>query len=198
MLTLDHIAVACTSLKEGTAWVQDRLGVELQQGGQHPRYGTHNMLLGLADGLYLEVIAKDPDARAEAGHSWFDLDRFYGAPRLANWICQTENIAAAPKVAGAPRALTRGDLAWRITVPDDGSLPFGGAFPTLIEWAKGTQHPASKLAQSGCKLVRFEVAHPYATEISEMLSMDDPRVHMTTGDFAMQATFETPHGIRKL
>ena len=98
MLILDHIAVACTSLEEGTAWVQDRLGVVLQQGGQHPLYGTHNMLLGLADGLYLEVIAKDPDAHPEAGHSWFDLDRFYGAPRMANWICQTENIAAAPKV----------------------------------------------------------------------------------------------------
>lgn len=198
MLTLDHIAVACTSLDEGTAWVQDRLGIILQKGGQHPRYGTHNMLLGLADGLYLEVIAKDPDVRFEAGHSWFDLDRFYGAPRLANWICQTENIAAAPKLTGAPRSLTRGDLAWRITVPDDGSLPFGGAFPTLIEWAKGTQHPASKLAQSGCKLLRFEVTHPNATEIAEMLVMNDPRVHLTTGDFAMQATFETPHGVRML
>ncbi|MFT7146990.1 MAG: hypothetical protein ACJASZ_001872, partial [Yoonia sp.] len=49
MLTLDHLAVACASLDEGTAWVQDRLGVTLQQGGQHPRYGTHNTLLGLAD-----------------------------------------------------------------------------------------------------------------------------------------------------
>jgi hypothetical protein len=33
MLTLDHIAVACTDLAEGTAWVEDRLGVSLQQGG---------------------------------------------------------------------------------------------------------------------------------------------------------------------
>jgi len=198
MLILDHLAVACTSLEEGTAWVQDRLGVTLQQGGQHPRYGTHNTLLGLADGIYLEVIAKDPDATPEAGHSWFDLDRFYSTPRLANWICQIEDIATAPRVAGVARALTRGDLAWQITVPDDGSLPFGGAFPTLIEWAKGTQHPASKLAQSGCKLLQFEIAHPYANEISDMIVLNDPRVQMTTGDFAMQATFETPHGVRTL
>jgi catechol 2,3-dioxygenase-like lactoylglutathione lyase family enzyme len=198
MLKLDHIAVACTSLDEGTAWVEERLGVTLQKGGQHPRYGTHNTLLGLADGLYLEVIAKEPDAIPEAGHSWFDLDHFRGPPRVANWICQTDDMAHAPSVAGAPRALTRGDLAWQITVPDDGSLPFGGAFPTLIEWAAGTQHPATRLTQTGCKLLRFEVAHPHAQEIAGMMEMNDPRVQMVTGDFAMQATFETPHGVRTL
>ena len=61
MLTLDHIAVACTDLAEGTAWAEERLGVKMQTGGKHARYGTHNTLLGLADGLYFEVIAIDPD-----------------------------------------------------------------------------------------------------------------------------------------
>jgi hypothetical protein len=198
MLMLDHLAVACTSLDEGTAWVQDRLGVKLQQGGQHPRYGTHNTLLGLGDGLYLEVIAKEPGVTPQAGHSWFDLDRFTGPPRLANWICRTDDMAAAPSVAGAPRALTRGDLAWQITVPDDGSLPFGGAFPTLIEWAAGTLHPAARLPASDCKLLQFEVTHPHAHEISGMIDLNDPQVQMTTGHFAMRATFETPNGVRTL
>lgn len=198
MLILDHLAVACTTLEEGTKWVQDRLGVPLLPGGQHPRYGTHNVLLGLADGIYLEVIAKDPAAIPEAGHSWFDLDHFGGPPRLANWICQTDDIAHAPKLAGAPRALTRGELAWQITVPDDGSLPFSGAFPTLIAWGKGTQHPSTKLVESGCSLVRFEVTHPHASEIAELVEINDPRVHMTTGHFGMRAIFETPHGVRTL
>ena len=198
MLILDHLAVACTSLDEGTAWVEKQLGVSLQQGGQHPRYGTHNTLLGLADGVYLEVIAKDPNAIPEAGHSWFDLDRFDGSPRLANWICQTDDIVTAPLFGGAPRALTRGDLAWQITVPDDGSLPYRGAFPTLIKWADRTQHPAGKLAQSRCKLVQFEVTHPDAQDIAQMMGLDDPRIALTVGDFAMQATFETPRGRRTL
>jgi hypothetical protein len=198
MLTLDHLAVACASLDEGTAWVQDRLGVTLQQGGQHPRYGTHNTLLGLADWLYLEVIAKEPHANPEAGHCWFDLDRFSGPPRLANWICQTDNTANAPSVAGPARALTRGDLSWQITVPDGGGLPYGGAFPTLIQWAEGTRHPAGRLASSGCKMLRLEVTHPDMKTISQMVSLDDPRITLSVGDFAMQATFETPHGIRTL
>ncbi len=198
MLTLDHIAVACTDLAEGNAWVEELLGVQLQQGGQHARYGTHNTLLGLADGLYLEVIAIDPDAVPEAGHSWFGLDHFAGPPRLANWICQTDSFDALPVEAGLPRALTRGDLSWQITVPDDGTLPFGGAYPTLIQWAAGTLHPADRLAPSGCRLVSFEVAHPQAEDIRAMIDLADDRVTLATGAFAMAATFETPHGIRHL
>lgn len=202
MLTLDHLAFACTSLDEGVAWLEDRLGVQMQPGGQHARYGTHNRLLGLADGLYLEVIAKDPDARPEAGHSWFDLDRFTGPPRLANWICRTDDLGAAlaiaPPEVGTPRDLQRGDLAWQITVPDDGRLPYGGAFPTLIQWAVGTHHPADRLPESGCRLTRFEVAHPDADRLRDMMVLTDDRVHLTTGSFAMQATFDTPHGTRIL
>ncbi|MGJ8621543.1 MAG: VOC family protein [Yoonia sp.] len=195
---LDHLAVACTSLDAGTAWVEDQLGVTMQAGGQHPRYGTHNTLLGLADGIYLEVIAKDPDAVPEAGHSWFGLDDVSGPPRLANWICQTTDIAQAPDVAGPPRALTRGDLAWQITVPDDGSLPMDGGFPTLIAWGRGTRHPSQSLSPSGCRLVRFEVTHPAADEINQLIALDDKRLALATGPLAMKAVFDTPNGQRVL
>jgi catechol 2,3-dioxygenase-like lactoylglutathione lyase family enzyme len=202
MIKLDHLAVACSDLAEGTAWVEDQLGIALQPGGQHPRYGTHNTLLGLADGLYFEVIAKEPGVVPEAGHAWFGLDDFTGPPRLANWICQTDDIAGAlakaPATAGIPRPLTRGDLEWQITVPDDGSLPYQGAFPTLIEWAAGTHHPSARLAQSGVRLVKLEVSHPQTPQIVQMMDLADPRVEMVTGPFGLCATFETPSGIRTL
>ncbi|WP_333713581.1 VOC family protein [Yoonia sp.] len=198
MLTLDHIAVACSDLAEGTAWVEERLGVSLQTGGKHPRYGTHNTLLGLADGLYLEVIAIDPDAVPEAGHAWFGLDHFSGPPRLANWICQTDRFDGLPAAAGAPQALTRGELSWQITVPDDGALPMGGAYPTLIRWAEGTVHPATRLAPSGCRLMSFSVTHPQADKIAALIDPCDDRVNLMSGPFAMHAIFETPQGIRHL
>jgi len=202
VLKLDHIAVACTTLAEGTAWVEDQLGVKLQPGGRHARYGTHNTLLGLADGLYLEVIAKDPDAGPEAGHAWFGLDEFTGPPRLANWICQTDDLmgdlARAPAAAGAPRALTRGDLAWQITVPDDGSLPYRGAFPTLIAWDAGMHHPADRLPSSGCKLLRLKVCHPDAQALAAKMELADPRVEMVVGDVGFEATFATPGGVHSL
>lgn len=198
MLKLDHLAVACTDLAEGTAWVEDQLGVKLQPGGQHTRYGTHNTLLGLADGLYLEVIAKEPGVVPEAGHAWFGLDDFTGPPRLANWLCQTDDLGAAPVEVGTPRALTRGGLSWQITVPDDGSLPFEGGHPTLIQWADGTVHPADRLPESGCRLVALEVRHPLAAWLSQLIGLDDPRVTLHRGPVQLTATFETPDGIKTL
>jgi len=195
---LDHLAVACTTLAEGTEWVEDVLGVRLQAGGQHARYGTHNTLLGLADGIYLEVIAIEPDAVPEAGHSWFGLDDFEGPPRLVNWVCQADDISAETRITGEPRTLTRGDLAWQITVPDDGSLPMSGAFPTFIRWAAGTLHPSRRLIPSGCRLVRFEMSHPNGIRIANMLDMDDQRIVLTKGAFEMRATFATPDGLRTL
>ena len=57
MYVFDHLVIAAESLEAGVAWAEERLGVSFEVGGQHLRYGTHNALLGLVDGLYLEVIA---------------------------------------------------------------------------------------------------------------------------------------------
>jgi hypothetical protein len=198
MFTLDHIAVVATDLQQGADWVQSQLGVVLQPGGVHPRYGTHNMLLGLADGIYLEVIAKDPTITAEAGHSWFGLDQFDGAPRLANWICRTDDVSAYNAISGPPHALQRGDLRWDITVPDDGGLPYGGAFPTLLRWADGTVHPATQLPASGLRLVDFCISNPLAREIGCKVPLEDPRIRFVTGIMGFRATFEGPDGIKVL
>jgi hypothetical protein len=195
VLVLDHLAVACTDLAQGVAWVEDQLGVKMQQGGQHVRYGTHNMLLGLGDAIYLEVIAPDPDAAPFEGPRWFGLDDFTSSPRLANWICQTDVF---DPVAGPPVQLSRGDLRWQLTVPEDGNLPYGGAYPTLIKWGAGTRHPAKGLADVGCRLTTFEVTHPEADKLAEMTDLSDPRVIFQTGDCGLRATFDTPHGQREL
>lgn len=198
MLVLDHLAVGCETLSQGVDWVERQLGVTLQPGGQHPRYGTHNMLLGLCDGLYLELIAINPDAQPQETPRWFGLDHFSGPPRLANWICRADDLDAAlrsaPPEVGKARDMARGDLRWQITVPDDGSLPFGGAYPTLMAWGAGVPHPASRLLDSGCRLTGLEVWHPDAP----MVPLDDARVSFCTGPAALRATFDTPHGPRVL
>ncbi|MBA85319.1 VOC family protein [Thalassobius sp. S69A] len=94
MLELDHLAVAARTLDEGRAYVERALGLRVQPGGRHGRYGTHNLLAGLEDGLYLEVIAIDPQAVRPRDPRWFRLDEFSGAPCLHNWICRTGDMAA--------------------------------------------------------------------------------------------------------
>ena len=82
MIELDHLAVAGETLAEAVAHVEDALGVEMAAGGVHVEMGTHNRLLSLGPGMYLEAIAVDPAARGPDRPRWFDLDRFQGRPRL--------------------------------------------------------------------------------------------------------------------
>ncbi|MDF1669832.1 MAG: VOC family protein [Roseovarius sp.] len=201
-LELDHIAIAAATLAQGKAMVEAALGVRLQPGGQHAHFGTHNMLLGLEDGLYLEVIAIDPDAPALEYPRWFDLDRFHGSPKLTNWICRTDDLAGAVRAlpgAGRPVALTRGDLRWQMAVPETGILPYDNAFPALIEW-QSSPHPATRLDATGCRLHRLVISHPEAEAMQANLSgmLSDARVRYDTGPTGFRAEFDTPNGRRVL
>lgn len=200
-MRLDHLAVAAESLDEGRAVVEEALGLPLQPGGRHAHFGTHNLLMGLADGLYLEVIAVDPEAPAPGYPRWFDLDRFHGAPRLSNWICAVDDLEAAmvrhPQ-AGVAVDLARGDLRWRMVVPEGGVLPFDNRFPALIEWQAGG-HPSARLAGSGTRLERLVVAHPEAAALrAELSELSDPRVVVEPGAPGLRAEIATPHGVRVL
>ena len=202
-MELDHIAVAGTSLGNATDHAAQALGVHLQPGGQHDVFYTHNTLLGLADGLYLEAIAINPDAPVPDRPRWFDLDRFHGAPRLTNWICRCDDLdatlAALPDGFGDPVSLRRGGLRWRMAVPASGILPYDNCAPALIEW-QGTAHPASLLAQSGCRLTQVHVSHPDAVALCKMLAphLSDERIRYSTGPVGLTAHFDTPSGPRVL
>lgn len=199
-MLLDHLAVAGETLEEASAHIEQALGVALQPGGKHGKFGTHNRLLGLRDGLYLEAIAIDPQAQSPGRPRWFDLDNFQGGPRLTNWICRVEDIEATlsifPDGTGEPIDLTRGALQWRMAVPPTGRLPFDNLFPALIEW-QGDLHPANMLQDSACRLRRLVVYHPDALILARQLGELD-HVVFDTGPAALQAEIETPHGLRVL
>lgn len=203
MLTFDHLAISAETLEAGVEAVEAALGVALGGGGQHAHMATHNRLLGLGD-LYLEVIAADPGAPRPAWPRWFDLDQFSGRPRPTNWILRCDDLDAAlttaPAGTGVPVDLARGDYRWRMAVPADGRLPFGNAFPALIQW-QGTLHPAKALPDVAVRLHRLEIASPKAADLRASLSgrFEDPRVAITDGPVtALRATFDTPNGRRVL
>lgn len=202
MLTLDHIAMVGETLEEAAQAVETALGVAMQPGGQHARFATHNRLLGLADGLYLEAIAIDPGAPRPACPRWFDLDNMTGAPRIGNWICRTGDldraVACLPQ-AGMPVDLVRGALRWRMAVPEDGKLPFDNRFPAVMQW-QTTPTPAQILTPSGCRLSRLIIAHPEAKRLRAEIAphLVDARVIFETGLSGIRAEFDTPSGRRVL
>jgi Glyoxalase-like domain len=201
-MKLDHLAVAGATLDEAVAHVEKALGVSMGPGGQHPRYGTHNRLIGLEGGLYLEAIAIDPSVDPQDQPRWFDLDRFEGPARLTNWILRADDLMAEqaqlPDHAQRVVEMQRGDLQWLMTVPLDGILPFDNLCPAVLQWL-GTP-PAGSVAPSGCSLDRLILSHPEARELGELVEVliRDTRIVVEAGAPGLRAEFTTPSGPRVL
>ena len=196
-MQLDHLAICAGNLDDGVAFAEALFGVELAPGGTHEVMGTHNRLLSLGPDVYLEVIAIDPAGRDPGRPRWFDLDRFEGLPRLTNWIVRCDDLEAtlaqAPEGTGAIMELERGDLRWRMAVPDSGVLPFDGLAPAVIEW-QGAAHPAPRLPDRGCRLVSLEVGHPAGADLAAHYPGLVGPVHISSAASGLRATFDTPKG----
>ncbi len=195
---LDHIAIAAERLEDGVAWVEEQLGVRMAGGGEHAAMGTHNRLLSLGPSEYLEVIAINPEAPRPKHARWFGLDRFQGSPRAVAWVMRATDLGALrlPEAVGPPMALSRGELAWRLTVPASGEGPFDGLYPSLIEWAG--VHPAPRLPDLGLRLAALEISHPEITALAASLPGRDGRLQFTHGAPGLHLRLTTPEGERLL
>ena len=199
MLELDHIVVVCADLRAGLDHVQNRLGIAVPPGGRHPLMGTMNHLVRLGEASFLEVIAPDPDAPLPGRPRWFGMDRA-GAPRLTHWVVRTTDMdglhPTLPPDSGPAIPVTRGDLSWRLTVPEDGSLPMGGIFPTVVEWSPGPLPPRA-MPGMGLDLLELHLAHPQADAIRAQVEplFPDDRVSLAQGDRpTLRALIGTPDG----
>lgn len=229
-LELDHLVVAARTLEEGARYIADTLGVEPAAGGRHAAMGTHNRLLGLWGGAYLEVIAIDPDAESgragrDAGElpvrpRWFALDdpamraRLEHGPYLAHWVARVPR----PKDLGRWQSqypariarvipMERGELTWRLTVPEDGAFPSWdgigeGVLPTLIQWDT-VEHPSARLPQTGLALKALKARHPRAQALRGQLEWLGAahliELESASGNSAaLTAEIETPAGLRTL
>lgn len=220
---IDHLVFAAADLASGTRYVADLLGITPTGGGAHPRMGTHNRVLGMADGVYLEVIAIDPDAPAPERPRWFGLDqpamraRLAEGPFLAHWAARiqapddlTDWQARHPDRLAPAIAMTRGELRWRLTVPDDGSLPAwrenglaagDGLLPTLIQWDVNA-YPGVSLPRQPLTLRSLTGTHPRAALLRQGLAWLGAdhliTVEQADGPPRLAATIDTALGTKTL
>ena len=205
--TLDHLVVAAVTLADGIDYITDLTGIAPQPGGRHVAMGTHNALLRLGERLYLEVIAIDPDGATPSRPRWFDLDNIAvqaelaEQPRLIHWVARTSEIERAvelcPMPLGPLHAFERGRYRWRITVPDDGSRPAGGVFPTLIAWDV-PQHPADALPSAPIALTCVSATHREPAPIRAALAafgLSDTLKVTYDRETRLAAMLATPRGV---
>lgn len=211
MILIDHLVVAARTLEEGAAWVESRLGVATSPGGRHATMGTHNRLLSLGPGRYVEVIAIDPDAPPPGRARWFELDapamraRLERSPALIHWVARTDDIEHAIEATASGHcevlAFARGDYRWRLGVPPSGSLAQEGAAPTIIRW-DGGGHPSEHLPDAGCRLEALVLRHREADATLHALRLAgldaaEPVESDPTGH-GIAARIRTPKGIVEL
>lgn len=173
---IDHLIYTAPTLEEGMDRIEHLLGVRPVPGGRHPNFGTHNSLLSIGEGTYLEVIAPDPELPNPPRGRWL-AEFFKGKPRLATWVRKATDIQAMRDVAishdihlgeieQGERKTPEGDtLTWQLSDPY--VLPFDGALPFLINWGH-TTHPSSR-APSGGTLLNLRVTHPQSSSVRTAL-----------------------------
>ncbi|MEM6680867.1 MAG: VOC family protein [Pseudomonadota bacterium] len=204
--TLDHIVLGVPDLESGIAYVEDKLGVRAAFGGIHPDIGTHNALLSLGDGVYLEIAAIAPNVAAPP-NDFTDILGTLTQPRIISWALSSRDIAHHRQIAldaGLPmgdlkdgsRAKPNGDvLRWRLTQPMP--KPLGGTVPFLIDWGE-TPHPSKAAPAAGAFVaLRFAVPEPTALQTG-FTALGLPYDVTSAPEPQMTATIKTAHGLVEL
>ncbi len=203
---IDHIIITAATLEAGAALVKNSLGVEPQKGGEHPRMGTHNLLLRLGDAMFLEVITCNPVAKSPKRPRWFALDDIKkdAPPMLKTWVVRTADIhstsIACSESAGEIEPMSRGTINWLITIPKDGSIPMTGGAPAFIQW-QTKSHPATQLKDYGLSLSKLQIFHPEPEKISNVLgsiNLEGPVEVLNGNTTKIVAHIDTPQGVREL
>jgi hypothetical protein len=201
---LDHIVIGAAELGAATSIIETQMGVEFGVGGVHPLMATHNRLLRMGDGSYLEIIAADPAATPPRPR-WFSLDVPSTKARLAKGPCPLCWVVAVPDLdvavndcgydAGSIIEMSRGDLNWRLTVADDGLLAGDGVLPVLIEWPGG-RNPTNRMPESPVRLTGLALTHPEPNWIADVLVRlgVSEVVKLSEGAPGLAFKFETPRG----
>ncbi|HSC71259.1 MAG TPA: VOC family protein [Candidatus Methylomirabilis sp.] len=188
-MDVDHIVYGVTELGDGITAIEGLLGVRPAMGGKHVGLGTHNALLSLGDGAYLEIIAPDPEQPRPSRPLPFGLDGMQ-EPRLVAWAVKAADIQAQAEQARAAgvdvgqvlrmnRERPDGTrLEWSLTYREN--LLGDGLVPFLIAWEPGA-HP-SETSPGGCLLVSLRAEHPEPERIAGMLSVLGVQMEVAQGD----------------
>ncbi|HWJ81971.1 MAG TPA: VOC family protein [Nocardioides sp.] len=212
-MRLDHLSYAAgpDGLAATAARLGQAIGREFVDGGVHPRFGTRNMILPLADGTYLEVVeALDHPASDKAPFGQAVKARSALGGGWLGWVVAVSDLAPVeerlgrPAVAGSRHRPDGTELRWKqIGVNGliaDPQLPF------FIHWeCDGDLHP-SHGADGSVSLAGIEIAGD-PQRVSEWLGepveapLEDVKVewvapHGTPGILAAQV--QTPAGLVRI
>ncbi|MEM6588209.1 MAG: VOC family protein [Pseudomonadota bacterium] len=205
MNRIDHFTVGTADLMAGQDALSKLLGVTVPNGSKHDAMSTHNCVCQTGNESFFELISIDPDAPDPGRIRWFTLDdagtqaRIAERPRALCWVVNTLDldavVAASPVDLGEVVHFQRGERTWRLTVPQDGSLPEGGLLPAFIEWSPGP-HPSTGQKDVGLRLNTIRLTHPDPAMLNDVFTAlgIDHLAEISQGPRALAFDVITPNG----
>lgn len=177
MRTLDHLVYAVPDLHAALDWFEEHAGLRPAIGGRHLHQGTHNAVVNLGQGAYLEIVAPDPENTSVPPPRWMGVD-LITKPRLVRWSLKSNDLTQDAKLLKAinptlghihagQRELPSGDLLrWQMTLPS--STPAVDLIPFFLDWSTSDFHPTDRMPeQFTCKQV--ELKHPEPKKVAKAL-----------------------------
>ncbi|MGH3424803.1 MAG: VOC family protein [Nocardioidaceae bacterium] len=212
-MRLDHVsfAVGPDGLAGTTVRLAELLNAKFIDGGIHPRFGTRNMVMPLADRQYLEVVeVLDHPASDKAPFGQAVRERSESGGGWLGWVVAVDDLAPVEKrigrhaVPGNRRRPDGFNLQWRQIgvkgLQADPQLPF------VVRWdIPEDQHP-SQSGDSEIRLTALEIAGD-PRRLTDWLG--DPALE-ALGDIEVQwvapngmpgvqaAHFSTPQGVVRI
>jgi catechol 2,3-dioxygenase-like lactoylglutathione lyase family enzyme len=122
---IDHIVIVVNDLEQAAKDYAE-LGFTVVPGGKHP-VGSHNVLIALADGSYLEIIAFYREA---IEHRWWDP--LQKGERLVDFCMQTNDLQGDTVKLRAAGVAINDPVPWSRTRPDGYELKW------LLSLAQGS------------------------------------------------------------
>jgi catechol 2,3-dioxygenase-like lactoylglutathione lyase family enzyme len=131
-LRLDHVVILVRDLDTAIAeWTE--LGFTVVRGGAHEGSPTHNALIALADGSYLELIARRPGTAGTPPGLAERLLRLEPDEGLADYALLSDDLSATVRAAQERELDLRGPVAMGRTRPDGQEIAWELGFPPTLD-----------------------------------------------------------------
>lgn len=195
---IDHILLGIDDLDRGVKAFEEATGVKPVYGGKHPR-GTHNALVSLGDGTYVEIIAVQKGAMPP--EDFAGLAQLHTLTPIGWAVSSQDSAQLRSRLEAAGMAVTDPAPGSRIT-PAGKTLSWQTfnlkdnfeEAPFFIVWSAQTAHP-STTSPGGCKLQQWRIAGPHQKNLEQLRRTLELRVDVAEGKSpAMRLALSCPKG----
>lgn len=195
---VDHVMLGIDDLDRGMDQFEKLTGVRPVYGGKHPR-GTHNALVSLGDGTYLEILAVQPDVAPPKEYE--GLKQLHALTPIG-WAVSSKDSAQLRS------RLTSAGMAVSEPSPGSRTTPAGKALswqtfglknnfeeaPFFIVWSPQSAHP-STTSPTGCRLQEWQVAGPHLKNLEQLRTALDLRVEVAeASSTSLRLSLSCPKG----